>query len=264
MPNLWSQLRGQGFCQAAREHGVVVDRHELPMMLAYWWIREAKNRNTLHQVLTALPNPCGIFAANDTIAFFLIETARLYGIAVPERIGIIGADDDPVANASSHLGISSVQLPWREVGRRAAEALHLLMRGKKCPHRQLLAPTRVVVRASTDTFMTEDPLLRRAQCYIEANRQRHVRVAEVVRALATTKVTLSHRFARHLNTTPADYILRRRIEHAKDLLRAGKLNVGEVSETCEFHCCSYFCQVFKSVTGVSPSSFLENNPTFVR
>ena len=257
--SILSRLRGQGFNQVAQERGIVVHRHELPLTMAPTpsAFLDVKMGDALHRFIKALPNPCGLFAINDVIAFFLIETARFCGLTVPEQVGIIGVDDDPVANASSKLGISSVQAPFREVGRRAAEALHRLMLGKPCPQRQRLPPTRVVVRASTDTFMTDDPLLRRAQHYIEANRQRHVRVADVVRALATTEVTLRHRFAQHLGTAPADYILRRRIEYAKDLLRGVKLNVGEVSETCAFSCCSYFCRVFKSVTGVSPTSFLK-------
>lgn len=42
----------------------------------------------LHEVLRALPKPCGVFAANDVTACFVIETARFCGIGIPGEIGV--------------------------------------------------------------------------------------------------------------------------------------------------------------------------------
>jgi len=64
---------------------------------------------------------------------------------------------------------------------------------------------------------------------------------------------LGKHFQRHLQITPADYILSRRIDYAKELLREGRLNVQQVSEECGFHSCSYFCQIFKQVTTTTPN-----------
>lgn len=73
--------------------------------------------------------------------------------------------------------------------------------------------------------------------------------------LRTNSVTLNQRFQLHLKTTPAVYILQRRFEHAKDLLRGGRMTVAEVSDACGFHDVSYFCAVFKRATGTTPGSW---------
>jgi LacI family transcriptional regulator len=121
--------------------------------------------------------------------------------------------------------------------------------------RTILPPIRVVVRTSTDAFMVEDPLLRRAQSYVEEHRSGAIKVAKTARALGTTTMTLGKHFRHHLNISPSEYILRRRIDYAKELLRIGKLNVEEVSDICGFHSCSYFCHIFKRVLSASPGSF---------
>lgn len=251
----WSQLRAEGFRQACRKAQVKLWHYELSTedMPVYWASNFARRREKLQRILEELPKPCGIFAANDVMAYFVIETARISGIGVPNEVAVIGVDDDPVPNAAAGLVISSVQPPFREIGRQAAALLERLSLKQKIPQRITLPPIRVVVRTSTDGFMVPNELVRRAQAYIEARRSQSLRVGEVIRALHTTAVTLGKHFQRHLYLTPAEYILIRRIEHAKELLRDGKLNVQQVSEACGFHSCSYFCQIFKKITNVTPS-----------
>ena len=47
-----------------------------------------------------------------------------------------------------------------------------MRKGQKVANNILLEPVRVITRASTDIFMVNDPLVRRAQAYIEAHRSR--------------------------------------------------------------------------------------------
>ena len=252
----WSNRRGRGFAETAAAAGVRAQSHELPLarLPVYWAPVIEKCRAELRDILRALPKPCGIFACNDVVACFAIETARAEGLGVPDDIGVVGVDNDPVPNVAAGLAISSVEIPLREVGRQAAELLDLVCRGKAPPRHVVVGPVRVVARTSTNAFMIEDRVVRQAQTYIEAHRVGRVRVAEVVKAGGTTAVTLSKHFARHLHTTPAGYILRRLIEYAKELLRAGDLNVEEVARAGGFHSCSYFCDVFRRKTGTSPGS----------
>lgn len=184
---------------------------------------------------------------------YLGSNARDLGLRIPEQFGVIGVDGDPIANAAAGMAISTVQLPFREAGWHAAALLDDWMRhGKRPPNPPPLPPVGVIVRTSTNAFMVADPLLRRAQELIEARRAEGLAVAEVVAALRTTPVTLGQRFRQHLKRTPSEYILQRRLEYAKELLRAGELSVAQVSEACHFHDCSYFCQIFKRATGTSP------------
>ena len=55
--------------------------------------------------------------------------------------------------------------------------------------------------------------------------------------------------------TPADYVSRRRIERAQDLLRATNLTVTEVCHAVGFSSLGSFSSRFRSVVGESPSDF---------
>jgi len=250
----WAATRANGFLRACREKRVDCQKQVMPseVLPTYWRSNFRKRHQEIYRVIQNLPKPCGIFAVNDVIACFIIETVRFYGFNVPHEIGVIGVDDDPVPNAVAGISISSVQLPFREVGKQAAVLLHRMMRQKTGTPRLILPPVRVVVRTSTDTFMVQDPLIRSAQTFIEQHRNRPLRVQEVIKASRSTAMTLGKRFRRLLHLTPSEYIMIRRIEYAKELLRERKLNVEQVSCECGFHSCSYFCQMFRRVAGVTP------------
>ncbi len=120
---------------------------------------------------------------------------------------------------------------------------------------QILSPIKVVARASTDAFLMADPIVSRAQRFIESNRARNVRVPEVARAIACSRLTLEHHFSRTLDIAPADYIRRRRIEHAKELLKNPSLRIGDISEQVGFLDLAHFSRVFKKQEGVSANEY---------
>lgn len=53
------------------------------------------------------------------------------------------------------------------------------------------------------------------------------------------------------------YLLRLRVDMAKRLLETTKLSITEISYELGFDSSQYFCKIFKSVTGVTPSKFRE-------
>lgn len=258
----WSKVRLAGFREAAEEAGVCIVFHEnLPTGSQVnrpprWWPRE----RSWGTALQTLPRPCGVFAGCDIGACYLIRTAREMGLRIPEELGIIGVDNNPIASAEAGLAISTIELPFREAGKRTAAMLDQLTHGKKLARSTPILPVRVIARTSTDAFMVSDPLVRRALQMIEERRMEAPTVEQIVRDLHTTPVTLGRHFMEYLKVTPAKHILQRRIEYAKDLLRAGQLTVAQVSDACGFHDCSYFGQVFKRITGTTPSFWQPNHP----
>ena len=250
----WSIERRLGFTSELESSGLTTSVHEFSLQkVPVFWFWKVKRRNdTLHRVLDSLPRPCGIFAANDVIACFLVQTAREKGFRVPEDIGVVGCDDDPVPNAASGMALSSIRPDFREVGRQAAVLLSRMLRGKDVPTRVLVPPIRVIVRTSTDAFMTEDALVNRAQRYIEERCHQPILVDEVVRALGTNRMTLGKKFHRHLGVGCKEYILKRRIEYACGQLREGALSVDQVAEACGFSSSSYFSRVFKKIAQNTP------------
>jgi two-component system response regulator YesN len=55
--------------------------------------------------------------------------------------------------------------------------------------------------------------------------------------------------------TPNQYIITRKIEHAKGLLSAGGLTISEIALLCGFADVYYFSKVFKKETGITPSKW---------
>lgn len=254
----WSEPRGAGFRAEAAARGLrVIESSAVRDTGSVYRSRRRRTSTELHRALQALPTPCGIFAGHDIAACYIVQAARDLALRVPSQLAVVGADDDPIANAAAGLAVSTIRLPFREVGWQAAAMLDRKMQRRKTWNPRPLAPVGLVTRTSTHAFMTPDPLLRRAQAIVEDRRgdSRRLTVGGLVRALRTTEVTLAQRFRRHLRTTPAAYILQRRIEYAKELLREGRLNVEEVAASCAFHDSSYFAAVFKRVTGTTPGSW---------
>lgn len=62
-------------------------------------------------------------------------------------------------------------------------------------------------------------------------------------------------FTSNVGITPQQFIIRTRMEKAKDLLLYSELTAGEISSAVGFNDALYFSRAFKSYTGVSPSEF---------
>ena len=80
--------------------------------------------NRLTDWLQSLPTPIGIVAVTDSRARHLLQACDHLGIEVPDRISIIGIDDDDIARHLSRISLSSVTQGCFEMGYRAAKLLH--------------------------------------------------------------------------------------------------------------------------------------------
>jgi LacI family transcriptional regulator len=252
----WSKGRGQGFAgwlaRVEREpESFLFTLEQVPV---FWSWNVARRNRHLQELLARLPRPCGILAANDVIACFILQAARQDGYRVPEDFGVVGVDDDPFPNAAAGLAISSIELPFREVGRQAARLLEERWQGRPPGRLRRLPPIRVVTRASTDAFMTQDPLVRKAQAYVETHRHERITVEQVTHAIGSNRVTLGKHFQRELDSTLQEYLRRRRLDFAAERLRQGDVNVEEVAFECGFSSTSYFSRLFKQVTGQRPGA----------
>ena len=68
-------------------------------------------------------------------------------------------------------------------------------------------------------------------------------------------VHLSREFHKHFQMTIGEYIRKRRIEHASDLLSHTDLSLAEIARTCGFSDQSHFCALFKKHSGMTPAKF---------
>lgn len=88
-----------------------------------------------------------VFAAGDLIALGALSAARVMKLEIPQDISIIGFDDIDEA-MEFDPPLSTVRVPIRDLGRRAAECLSALLENR-APHRHLELNSAIVERSST-------------------------------------------------------------------------------------------------------------------
>ena len=57
------------------------------------------------------------------------------------------------------------------------------------------------------------------------------------------------------DTTPARYIIAKKVDYAKSLLVTADLSISDIASLCGFSDVYYFSKTFKTATGKSPSAF---------
>ena len=70
---------------------------------------------------------------------------------------------------------------------------------------------------------------------------------------------IANLFSSVTGMTIAHYILRHKIEKAKELISYNELNLTEISDKLHYRSVSYFSHQFKKVTGVTPAWFKKNH-----
>ncbi len=71
-------------------------------------------------------------------------------------------------------------------------------------------------------------------------------------------ISISHLhkiFSEEYGIGPIEFLIKKRIEHAKMLLLSTNLSVSEISAECGYNSQSYFSYAFKKATGLSPLEF---------
>ena len=94
--------------------------------------------------------------------------------------------------------------------------------------------------------------------YIEANYARQDLYTPMLADISEIGETYYRSiFLAVFNMPPAKYIQLYRVEKAKELLLNSERSIEEIAVSVGFANASYFCKVFKSLTGVTPSEFAQ-------
>jgi AraC-like DNA-binding protein len=97
--------------------------------------------------------------------------------------------------------------------------------------------------------------LRRARDLMDREYSRPLEVAELARAALMSTAHFSRRFRATYGETPYSYLMTRRIERAKALLRRGELTVTEVCFEVGCSSLGSFSASFTQITGETPTAY---------
>lgn len=104
--------------------------------------------------------------------------------------------------------------------------------------------------------VSRHPILSSAMDYIAENiYKQQISNATLAKIAGVSEIHFRRTFKKHYGTTPGQYILSQRIEHAKELLAEGGLSVWAIAESCGFSSVYHFSKIFKSTVGISPSVY---------
>jgi LacI family transcriptional regulator len=229
---VWSDIRRQFFSERIVAAGFDEPLHYELSLDARDWPRQ---RRSLARWVNSLPKPVGLMACNDDCGRLIMETCKLLDLAVPDEVGVLGADDDEVVCGLTDPPMSSIDIDFERAGYDAAHALDRLMQGSKSvPPRITAAASRVVARRSTDFVATQDPHLARALRIIRDHARGGLSVQQVAQAAGLSRGTLDKRFQKTLGRSIAEELARARTEQIARLLKETSLPVAHIAELFGF------------------------------
>jgi transcriptional regulator GlxA family with amidase domain len=100
-------------------------------------------------------------------------------------------------------------------------------------------------------------IIRRFQAIVEDNLDCLLRMTEVSRQIGVSNRTLRQAFLQLLGVSPTQYFLRRRMDSAYQVLRAGNCTVTEVATKFGFWELGRFSRTYRKIHGESPSATLK-------
>ena len=101
--------------------------------------------------------------------------------------------------------------------------------------------------------------LRQIIDYIDAYLERDLSLRELGTVVKMSPYYFSRLFKETTGITPHQYIIRRRIERAKILLRHGKLSIAEIAKEVGFVDQSHLHRHFKRLVGITPKSYFQQS-----
>ena len=83
---------------------------------------------------------------------------------------------------------------------------------------------------------------------------------EIAKEINVSKSVLYKRFENHFHCTVGEYINKKRVERAAQLLTTTSLSMEDISQKCGFSSGSYFRKIFKQTMGITPLKFKKSLP----
>lgn len=110
--------------------------------------------------------------------------------------------------------------------------------------------------ALREQYPDAHPLILKTLDIIERCYSGKINQKELAQELNVSAEYFSYLFAKNTGETFSNFIRDYRIEQAKYLYRSGEIDKKEVPYAVGFSDAKYYCQVFKKVTGETPSEYL--------
>jgi len=168
---------------------------------------------------------------------------------------LAGIGDSLADRVLSGVDLTSVALPSRAVGLRAAARLACQMAGDRAVVRECAGAGELIVRGSTARFASPDAVVARALGLALQTLAQNPGVDEIARRVGVSRRTLELRFRAAFGKGPADIFRARRLELARRLLAETELSVAEVAARTGNSSVQSFTTLFHRTFGLPPAEY---------
>lgn len=108
------------------------------------------------------------------------------------------------------------------------------------------------------SFQTPDKTLQPVIAWAMTNLHQPLTLARLARQAHSSTRTLHRRFIEQVGESPAQWLIRVRVQRAQELLESSKLSVEQIVCEVGLGSAANFRQQFQRITGVSPSQYRKN------
>jgi LacI family transcriptional regulator len=249
----WSSQRQQSFSSHIQDAGFNVHGYTMLSPTSHTWRVEHQR---MAAWLRSLPKPVGVMACNDDCGRHVIEACKLANLAVPDDVGVLGADNDDVVCGLTDPPMSSVAIHFERAGYEAALVLFRQLRGRRrVPNKIMVHASHVIARRSTDFTAGSNLHVTKALQFIRDHARENVMVAEVSRAAGLSRRALEIRFRQEIGCSIRQHIRRIRTDQIVRLLVETDLPIGQIAETLGFADIQHFARYFRAGKQTSPLAF---------
>jgi len=144
-----TQLRTQAYRQALEDHGLELD----PQLVSVGQVQVAgrdvyTTDEAMLSIMKGPRRPSAIVCGKDEIAMRIYNNVRTMGLSIPDDISVVGYDN--FVNVATNLDppLTTIALPYYQMGRYAVQTLRRLSRGDLPDEMLLKVPCPLVERQS--------------------------------------------------------------------------------------------------------------------
>ena len=198
-----------------------------------------------HDMLVMCPDEMIHYVAHTP---WSIQWVGLYGQTVKRYMEMLAINgDSPIIHIERYYEMEQV-----------LEALYRLtdtrMEYLRCKQIELVYKFFSILLENVDRRSLGD-VAESAQKIIDYNFNRDITVAEIADTLCVDPAYLTRKFTQRFGISPKEYMVEKRIGHAKKLLADTDATVKEIAASVGYMDQLYFSRIFKKKEGVSPLAY---------
>ncbi|MEA2012625.1 MAG: substrate-binding domain-containing protein [Verrucomicrobiota bacterium] len=152
--------RYKGYVKALQDHNIELKKEYLQQITGINLgehcpdaIKDMMGYEPMHKLISMNEPPTALFLLNDSIAPSVYKAINNHGLNIPDDISVVGFNNDILAQYLNPP-LTTIEQPFREIGRKAAGLLETLMEGETIPNKRIIINGNLRERESVQRINT--------------------------------------------------------------------------------------------------------------